>query len=58
VCSGALSLKDAQSEIATNWLAVYQRMPKYREQFDKEEPFMAQHSDLASPFVQWGPGKH
>lgn len=28
VCSGAISLKDAQDEIATNWLAVYQRMPQ------------------------------
>lgn len=28
VCSGAISLKDAQIEIATNWLAVYNRMPK------------------------------
>ncbi|HZR39747.1 MAG TPA: HNH endonuclease [Ktedonobacteraceae bacterium] len=28
VCSGALALKDAQQEIATNWLAVYNRMPK------------------------------
>ena len=28
VCSGAISLKDAQNEIATNWLAVYNRMPK------------------------------
>ncbi len=28
VCSGAMSLKDAQKEIATNWLAVYNRMPK------------------------------
>lgn len=28
LCSGAMSLKDAQYEIATNWLAVYQRMPK------------------------------
>jgi hypothetical protein len=28
VCSGAMSLKDAQREIATNWLAVYNRMPK------------------------------
>lgn len=28
VCSGAMSLKDAQSAIATNWLAVYNRMPK------------------------------
>jgi len=28
VCSGAVSLKDAQNEIATNWLAVYNRMPK------------------------------
>jgi hypothetical protein len=28
VCSGALSLKDAQTEIATNWLAVYNRMSK------------------------------
>jgi hypothetical protein len=27
VCSGALSLKQAQTEIATNWLAVYNRMP-------------------------------
>ena len=26
VCSGALSLKDAQDEIATNWLAVYNNM--------------------------------
>jgi hypothetical protein len=26
VCSGAMSLKDAQKEIATNWLAVYKRM--------------------------------
>src|SRR5579859_1237381 len=28
VCSGALSLKDAQIEIATNWLAVYTRLPQ------------------------------
>jgi hypothetical protein len=28
VCSGAMSLKEAQNEIATNWLAVYNRMPK------------------------------
>ena len=28
VCSGAMSLKDAQNQIATNWLAVYNRMPK------------------------------
>ena len=28
VCSGAMALKDAQKEIATNWLAVYNRMPK------------------------------
>lgn len=28
VCSGAMSLKDAQTQIATNWLAVYHRMPK------------------------------
>lgn len=28
VCSGAISLQQAQSEIATNWLAVYQKMPK------------------------------
>jgi hypothetical protein len=28
VCSGAMSLKDAQTQIATNWLAVYNRMPK------------------------------
>jgi hypothetical protein len=27
VCSGAMSLKEAQTEIATNWLAVYNRMP-------------------------------
>jgi len=27
VCSGTISLKDAQTEIATNWLAVYNRMP-------------------------------
>lgn len=28
VCSGGMSLHDAQKEIATNWLAVYNRMPK------------------------------
>ena len=28
VCSGAMSLKDAQTQIATNWLSVYNRMPK------------------------------
>ncbi|MFL5629079.1 MAG: HNH endonuclease [Ktedonobacteraceae bacterium] len=28
VCSGAISLHEAQIEIATNWLAVYNRMPK------------------------------
>jgi hypothetical protein len=28
VCNGAISLSQAQSEIATNWLAVYDRMPK------------------------------
>ncbi len=28
MCSGAISLQQAQSEIATNWLAVYQQMPK------------------------------
>lgn len=28
VCSGAISLHDAQVQIATNWLAVYNRMPK------------------------------
>ena len=28
VCSGAIPLKQAQIEIATNWLAVYNRMPK------------------------------
>ncbi len=28
VCSGAISLQDAQTEIATDWLAVYQSMPK------------------------------
>jgi hypothetical protein len=27
VCSGAMGLPDAQHQIATNWLAVYQRMP-------------------------------
>ncbi|GCE23537.1 HNH endonuclease signature motif containing protein [Dictyobacter kobayashii] len=27
VCSGKLSLKDAQIQIATNWLEVYNRMP-------------------------------
>src|SRR6266513_1573367 len=27
VCSGAMSLKDAQTQIATNWLTVYHRMP-------------------------------
>jgi hypothetical protein len=27
VCSGAISLKDAQTQIATNWLAVYNRIP-------------------------------
>jgi len=27
VCSGAMSLNEAQKEIATNWLAVYNRMP-------------------------------
>lgn len=28
VCSGAISLQQAQTEIATNWMNVYQRMPK------------------------------
>ncbi len=28
VCSGAISLQQAQTEIATNWLAVYNQMPK------------------------------
>ncbi len=28
VCSGAIDLKQAQIEIATNWIAVYNRMPK------------------------------
>ena len=28
VCSGAMSLKDAQEQIAINWLVVYNRMPK------------------------------
>ncbi len=28
VCSGAISLQQAQQEIATNWLAVYDQMPK------------------------------
>ncbi len=27
VCSGAISLQQAQSKIATDWLSVYQRMP-------------------------------
>ena len=27
VCSGAMSLKNAQTQIATEWLAVYHRMP-------------------------------
>ncbi len=27
VCNGAISLQQAQAEIATNWMAVYQRMP-------------------------------
>ncbi len=27
VCSGAISLKEAQIEIATNWLVVYNRIP-------------------------------
>ncbi len=28
MCSGAISLQQAQDEIAHNWFAVYQRMPK------------------------------
>lgn len=28
ICSGAISLQAAQVEIATNWMAVYNRMPK------------------------------
>lgn len=28
VCSGTMPLKDAQTEIATNWIAVHNRMPK------------------------------
>jgi hypothetical protein len=28
VCSGAIDLKQAQNQIATNWLAVYDQMPK------------------------------
>ncbi|MEO7022104.1 MAG: HNH endonuclease signature motif containing protein [Ktedonobacteraceae bacterium] len=28
VCSGALSLREAEIEIATNWVAVYNRLPK------------------------------
>jgi hypothetical protein len=28
VCSGAITLQQAQIEIATNWLAVYNQMPK------------------------------
>ena len=27
VCANAISLKEAQIEIAMNWLAVYNRMP-------------------------------
>jgi hypothetical protein len=27
VCSGAISLQQAQIEIATNWMTVYQQMP-------------------------------
>ncbi len=30
VCSGAISLQEAQREIATNWLDVYNSMPKTR----------------------------
>ncbi len=29
VCSGTMNLADAQVKIATDWLAVYQSMPKY-----------------------------
>jgi hypothetical protein len=28
VCSGKVNLQQAQQEIATDWLAVYQQMPK------------------------------
>jgi hypothetical protein len=28
ICKGSISLREAQIEIATNWLAVYNRMPK------------------------------
>ncbi len=28
VCSGAMSLQDAQHQIASNWLAVYEKMPR------------------------------
>ena len=28
ICSGAISLQQAQQEIATNWLSVYNQMPK------------------------------
>ncbi len=28
VCSGALSLQQAQTDIANNWLTIYQQMPK------------------------------
>ena len=28
VCSGAVSLQQAQTEIATNWLGIYNQMPK------------------------------
>jgi len=30
VCSGALPIAQAQEQIATNWLAVYEQMPKTR----------------------------
>jgi hypothetical protein len=33
VCSGAISLKQAQIEIATNWLAVYNQMPSNSSQY-------------------------
>ncbi len=29
VCSGAISLQQAQTEIATNWLSVYQQIPNH-----------------------------
>jgi hypothetical protein len=36
VCAGKISLQAAQAEIATNWLAVFQRMPKSYPNTDNE----------------------